>query len=85
MEPQQVEALLKEKLELDEVIVKGEGSHYEVIAVGECFEAMSRVKKQQFVYRPLMDLISDGTMHAVSIRAYTPAEWQRERKLKLLS
>ncbi|BBN80310.1 hypothetical protein PA25_02950 [Pseudoalteromonas sp. A25] len=83
METNQVETLLKETLSLEEVIVKANGSHYEVIAVGECFDGLSRVKKQQLVYGPLMASISDGTIHAVSIKAFTPTEWQRERKFIL--
>ena len=42
---------------------------------------MSRVKKQQTVYGPLMEYIADNRIHAVSIKAYTPAEWARDRKL----
>ncbi|NOU53079.1 BolA family transcriptional regulator [Pseudoalteromonas sp. JBTF-M23] len=83
METNQVETLLKEALSLEEVIVKANGNHYEVIAVGECFDGLSRVKKQQLVYGPLMGSISDGTIHAVSIKAFTPTEWQRERKFIL--
>ncbi|MBE0366819.1 BolA family iron metabolism protein IbaG [Pseudoalteromonas sp. MMG013] len=83
MEINEVETLLKEALSLDEVVVKANGSHYEVIAVGACFDGLSRVKKQQLVYGPLMDTISDGTIHAVSIKAFTPTEWQRERKFIL--
>ncbi len=83
METSQVETLLRDQLALEEVIVKANGNHYEVIAVGDCFEGLSRVKKQQLVYGPLMERISDGTIHAVSIRAFTPTEWQRERKFIL--
>ncbi|MBQ4849566.1 BolA family iron metabolism protein IbaG [Pseudoalteromonas sp. MMG012] len=83
MEINEVETLLKEALSLNEVVVKANGSHYEVIAVGACFDGLSRVKKQQLVYGPLMDTISDGTIHAVSIKAFTPTEWQRERKFIL--
>ncbi|WP_462157126.1 BolA family protein [Pseudoalteromonas sp. GB56] len=83
MQSSQVEALLKEELELEEVIVKVEGTHYQVIAVGDCFEGLTPVKKQQLVYKPLMEKISDGTIHAVSIRAFTPEQWQRERKFIL--
>ncbi|CAH9063359.1 Acid stress protein IbaG [Pseudoalteromonas holothuriae] len=83
METNQVETLLREALSLEEAIVKANGSHYEVIAVGECFDGLSRVKKQQLVYGPLMNTISDGTIHAVSIKAFTPTEWQRERKFIL--
>jgi acid stress-induced BolA-like protein IbaG/YrbA len=83
METTQVEALLREKLALSEVIVKANGNHYEVIAVGECFDGLSRVKKQQLVYGPLMQTIADGTIHALSIKAFTPTEWTRERKFIL--
>lgn len=64
-----------------EVYVTGDGSHFKVIVVGELFANMSRVKKQQTVYAPLMEYIADNRIHSLSIKAYTPEEWQRDRKL----
>jgi acid stress-induced BolA-like protein IbaG/YrbA len=61
--------------------VSGDGSHFQVIAVGEIFDGMSRVKKQQAVYAPLMEYIADNRIHALSIKAFTPQEWARDRKL----
>ncbi|MBU3020928.1 BolA family protein [Aestuariibacter sp. A3R04] len=83
MEISEIEALLKDKLELTEVYVKGEGSHYTVIAVSDSFNKMSRVQRQQAVYGPLQDKISDGTMHAISIKTFSEADWQRERQFHL--
>ncbi|KZN29488.1 hypothetical protein N480_07120 [Pseudoalteromonas luteoviolacea S2607] len=83
METNQVETVLQESLTLEEVKVKANGSHYEVIAVGECFDGLRRVKREQMVYGPLMEVIKDGTIHAVSIKAFTPSEWQREQKFIL--
>ncbi len=83
METNQVETLLRDVLSLDEIIVKANGSHYEVIAVGTCFDGLRRLKREQLIYGPLMDTIKDGTIHAVSIRAFTPGEWQKERKFIL--
>ena len=65
--------------------LKGDGSHYQVIAVGDMFDGMSRVKKQQAIYAPLMDKIATNEIHALSIKAYTDAEWKRERKFQLPS
>ncbi|MCC3263949.1 BolA family iron metabolism protein IbaG, partial [Paenibacillus polymyxa] len=48
---------------------------------GELFSGKSRVKTQQTVYAPLMEYIADTRIHALSIKAYTPEEWQRDRKL----
>ncbi len=36
---------------------------------------MSRVKQQQAIYAPLMEYIADNRIHALSIKAYTPAQW----------
>lgn len=77
-----IEDKLKAALSLESVYVMTEdNSHFQVIAVGEMFADLSRVKKQQAVYAPLADLIANNTIHALSIKTYTPTEWQRERKL----
>lgn len=81
MEINEIQAVLEQSLTLDEVHVSGEGSHFHVIAVGDMFATLSRVKKQQAVYAPLMPYIADNRIHAVSIKAYTPDEWARDRKL----
>lgn len=84
MENNEIQSVLMNALSLQEVHVSGDGSHFQVIAVGELFDGMSRVKKQQTVYGPLMEYIADNRIHAVSIKAYTPAEWARDRKTERL-
>lgn len=81
MEPTEIKAILEQALTLDEIHVKGDGSHFEVIAVGDMFDGMSRVKKQQTIYGPLMEHIRNNAIHALSIKALTPAEWARDKKL----
>ncbi|WP_325891563.1 BolA family iron metabolism protein IbaG [Grimontia sp. NTOU-MAR1] len=81
MEPTEIKAILEQALTLDEIHVKGDGSHFEVIAVGDMFDGMLRVKKQQTIYGPLMEHIRTNAIHALSIKALTPAEWARDKKL----
>jgi acid stress-induced BolA-like protein IbaG/YrbA len=81
MENNEIQSVIMQALALDEVHVSGDGSHFQIIAVGELFASLSRVKKQQTVYAPLMQYIADNRIHAVSIKTFTPEEWQRERKL----
>jgi acid stress-induced BolA-like protein IbaG/YrbA len=81
MENHEIQTVLMNALALQEVHVSGDGSHFQVIAVGEIFDGMSRVKKQQAVYAPLMEYIADNRIHALSIKAFTPTEWARDRKL----
>jgi len=85
MEIEQIKALITEQLSLDELHVKGENGHYQVIAVSEIFDGMSRVKQQQSIYAPLNDVIASGAVHAVSIKAFTPEKWKREQLLNPLS
>lgn len=84
MDSSQVKQILEQALNLQEIHVKGEGSHYEVVAVDMCFVGMSRVKKQQLIYAPLMEYIQRNDIHALSIKAYTPDEWARDKKLMSL-
>ena len=82
MDKQEIITKLKNSLNLDEVhVMTDDGSHFQVIAVGEMFAELSRVKKQQAIYAPLAEFINDNRIHALSIKTYTLTEWQRERKL----
>ncbi len=83
MDNQEIETLLKSELDLAEVHVKSDGSHFQIIAVSDKFDGMSRVKKQQMIYAPLSDKIADGSMHALSIKTFSEKEWQRESKFNL--
>jgi acid stress-induced BolA-like protein IbaG/YrbA len=75
----EISAMLATSLGLTEVKVKSEGTHYQIIAVDDKFEEMNRVKRQQYVYAPLKELIANGTIHAVSIKTFSSAQWQREK------
>jgi acid stress-induced BolA-like protein IbaG/YrbA len=83
MEPAKVEELIKAGLPDCEVIVKGDGSHFDAIVIGDIFDGQSLVKKQQLVYATVVDRISSGELHALSIKTYTPQEWERAKKLQL--
>jgi len=75
----EIEQLLLDALSLDEIHVTQEGTHYKIVAVGECFAGMGRVKQQQTIYGPLMERITSGELHALTINAFTPTQWKREK------
>jgi acid stress-induced BolA-like protein IbaG/YrbA len=78
MDAAAVKELLQSHMQECEFHVQGEGSHYDIAAIGDVFEGMRPVKKQQLVYGALKDHIADGSIHAVNIRTFTPAEWQEQ-------
>lgn len=84
MDPEEVKRLIAAGLSGCEVMVNGDGSHFEAIVIGECFANLTPVKKQQLVYATVNDRIRSGELHALSIKTYTPAEWQQARKLRVM-
>ncbi|MGE0081337.1 MAG: BolA family protein [Thiohalomonadaceae bacterium] len=83
MEPIEVQNLIQQGLGGVTVQVTGDGSHFEAVVIGEMFAGMSPVKRQQAVYGPITGYITSGAIHALSIKAYTPDEWEKARKLKV--
>ncbi|RLV60260.1 BolA family transcriptional regulator [Parashewanella curva] len=79
MECKQVEELLRAQLELDELYVTQDGTHYKVIAVADMFGELSPVKRQQAIYAPLSEHIASGALHALTIKTFTPEQWKREK------
>lgn len=83
MDVTEIEQLIKDAIALDELHVAFDGSQCKVIAVGEIFAELSRVKKQQAIYAPLSVAINDGRIHAVTIKTFTPDQWQRDKMFNL--
>lgn len=52
----------------------GTDNHFEVRVVSAAFEGKTPVERHKLVYAPLLDWIEDDTVHALSVRAYTPAQ-----------
>jgi acid stress-induced BolA-like protein IbaG/YrbA len=79
LEVVEIEKLINDALELDELHVKFDGSQCSVIAVADIFGELSRVKRQQVVFSALADAIKDGGIHAVTVKTFTTAQWQRDK------
>ena len=73
MSSAEIQALLEKEFPESEITIQ-EGYHNEIEVVSNVFEGKSAVKRQQMVYKPLTELITGGTLHAVKISALTPAE-----------
>jgi len=58
------------------VIVNGDGYKYEATVISEQFEGLNAVKRHKLVYAALGDVITGGTLHALTIKAKTPSEYK---------
>ncbi len=71
-----VEHLVQQGIPEAKVLVEGEGCDLLITVVSEQFTGLTLVKKQQLVMATLKEPLASGKLHAVSVKAYTPEEWQ---------
>ena len=83
MEVSEIKALIENGIDGVEASVKGDGSHYEAVVIGECFDGQSMVAQQKMVYAPLNEHITSGAIHAITIKTYTPAQWQKASQFQI--
>lgn len=84
---ERIEAKLREALQpahLDVInesgmhnVPRGSETHFKVLVVSDAFEGLGLVDRHRRVHDLLRDELRDG-VHALSIRALTPAQWTPE-------
>lgn len=80
MGAEEIQQRLSEALPDCQIEVQNDGNRFLVVAVGARFSDLGRVKRQQLIYSHLDDLLAQGTIHALTIRAMTPDEWQARQQ-----
>ena len=76
MDLQSIESDLRVALGDCTIEMDSEGNKLAVEIVSGVFVGLSRVKRQQLVYKALNERIESGEIHAVSMRTYSPEEAQ---------
>ncbi|KAK3763866.1 hypothetical protein RRG08_007593 [Elysia crispata] len=56
-------------------VPEGTESHFKVVIVSTAFENVKRLQKHQLVHKAIQEEL-DNSIHALSIVAKTPAEWE---------
>lgn len=76
MDPSEITKLIEAGFDGAQVLVASDdNTHFEALVVADEFEGKRAIARHQLVYRCLGTLVGNE-IHALSIRALTPAEWQ---------
>jgi len=75
MNSEDVTTLLEKALAGFQIEVDSQGSHFNVLVVGDLFKGKRAVQRQQLIYAVLNESISSGAIHAVNMKLFTPQEW----------
>jgi len=76
MKPDTIRDLIEAGLPDSEAHVEGDGAHFNAVVVCPAFTGKSRLQKQQMVYDTVKPQLLDGSLHALSITAFSPEEWE---------
>ena len=78
MNPEEVSRLIEAGFN-DAVVrvASDDNTHFEAVIVAGEFEGKRPLARHQLVYRTLGTLVGNE-IHALSIRAFTPDEWQKQ-------
>ena len=77
MDPVEIGKLIEAGFDNATVKVIGDGSHFEALVVASEFEGKRSIARHQLVYKTLGELVGNE-IHALSIRALTPEEWEAQ-------
>ena len=76
MNPSEISELIEAGFENADVkVVSDDNTHFAALVVAAEFEGKRSIARHQLVYKTLGSLLGNE-IHALSIRALTPAEWQ---------
>ncbi len=77
MHPDIIKKLIEAGLNNAQAFVEGDGAHFTAMVICPAFAGKSRIEKQQMVNNTVKEQLLDGSLHALSIKTFTPDEWQQ--------
>jgi len=83
MDIEQIRVQIQAGLPGAHVEVDGDGRHFSAVVVSDLFSGKSMVQQHQLVYKSLGGSVGTD-IHALSIRTYTPEQWEKEQGLRVI-
>lgn len=84
MEASEVIAMVQQEIPDAKVTVDGEDCSFSLVVISEQFAGVPPLKRQQTVLKPFSALITAGTLHALTVKAITSAEWEKQQSSNLV-
>ena len=78
--PEEIKQTLTQALPVELVETQdltGGGDHWQVIIVSSAFDGKGLLEQHRMVNDVLKDPLADQRIHALSLKTYSPAQWQK--------
>ncbi len=79
MEMSEVHSLVEGVLPECRISVEGEGCNFSITVISPAFAGLTTVQRHQKVLGALQQSLATGALHAISVKAYTPEEWDQRQ------
>ena len=77
-----IKKLLNTALTDAEIFIDGQGCDLTITAISGQFSELTEVKRQQLMLSTLTEPLASGRLHAVSLKTFTPEEWQEKQSVQ---
>ena len=76
MNPEELKKLIEAAFADGHVEVTGDGRHFSAVVVSQIFVDKNMIAQHRLVYAALGDRFDSQAVHALSLKTYTPEQWQ---------
>ena len=76
MSPAELKNLIVAAFSDGYVEVTGDGRHFSAVVVSDSFAGKNPIAQHRMVYSALGDRFDTEVVHALSLKTYTPEQWQ---------
>ncbi len=76
MTAEELKHIISSNLECEHIELEGDGQHWYATIVAQEFEGKRLIQRHKLVYATLGEKIQTNEVHALSMKTYTPQEWQ---------
>lgn len=79
MEQAEIINIIKQSIPTADVRAEGADCSFTVVVISETFAMLGPVKRQQNILGLFSQLLTSGVLHALTVKAYTPLEWEAQQ------
>ena len=76
MNPEELKTLIEAAFAEGHVEVTGDGRHFSAVVVSDAFTGKNLIARHRLVYAALGRRFDTEAVHALSLKTYTPEQWQ---------
>lgn len=84
MDAMTLRRLITRGLVCEHLDIQGDGRHWFATIVSSDFEGKRLIQRHQQVYATLGNSLETDAVHALSMRTYTPQEWEEQGRPQIM-